>query len=76
MMIRIAMTATAVAFLAGLSGAAWSAEETRDAAVELCWMAAHKEYPKDSGNDENTSALAKDAYNHYAACMAKMGFKP
>ncbi|WP_395664514.1 hypothetical protein [Methylocella sp.] len=70
-------TAAAASMFSAMFGApAWAEEKNRDAAIEKCWMEAHKEYPTDSGNDVNTSGLARDAYFHYAACMQDMGFKP
>ncbi len=51
-------------------------DEKRSAASKACWMEAHKEYPKDSGNDVDTSGLAKDAYFHYVSCMQSRGFEP
>ncbi|SFK73488.1 hypothetical protein SAMN05444581_11725 [Methylocapsa palsarum] len=68
--------ALACVFSAGGSGIAWSENMTREAATEKCWAEAHKEYPKDSGSDINTSALAKGAYFQYAACMEKLGLRP
>jgi hypothetical protein len=53
-----------------------SANMTRMAAVQMCWEKAHKESPVGSGNDVNTSALAKGAFYLYSSCMQQQGFRP
>jgi hypothetical protein len=53
-----------------------SANMTRTAVIQMCWTKAHKESPVGSGNDVNTSALAKGAYYLYVACMQRHGFPP
>ncbi|WP_180982523.1 hypothetical protein [Methylocella silvestris] len=55
---------------------AWSQDSAREATTKMCWMEAHKEYPKNSGNDADNAALARDAYDHYAACMVNHGLQP
>jgi hypothetical protein len=57
-------------------GMASSESMTRESATKMCWMEAHKEYPKYSGNDIDNTALARDAYAHYASCMERQGLKP
>jgi hypothetical protein len=68
----------ALAFIVstGWGGMAWSENKTRESATEMCWMEAHKEYSKSSGSEVDTSALARAAYAHYAACMKRQGLDP
>ncbi len=73
---RLKMAALACIVSTAWGGMALSENMPREFATEMCWMEAHKEYPKDTGNDINTSAVAKDAYAHYVACMERQGLKP
>lgn len=70
------MGALACVFSTALGGMARSEDVSRESTTELCWMEAHKEYPKDSGNDVNNSALARAAYFQYLSCMESHGLKP
>lgn len=72
--LKVAALAFTVSTASG--GFALAQNTPRDAATEKCWMEAHKEYPKSSGNDVDDTALARAAYFHYAACMEKVGLKP
>ncbi|PNG25773.1 hypothetical protein CR492_11705 [Methylocella silvestris] len=70
------MAALGFMFSTALGGMAWSQDSAREATTKMCWMEAHKEYPKNSGNDADNAALARDAYDHYAACMVNHGLQP
>jgi hypothetical protein len=69
-----------IAALACVVSVVWiemaSAKVTRTAAVQMCWEKAHKESPKSSGSEVNTSALAKGQFGLYTACMQEQGFRP
>ena len=70
---KIAALACAVSMVS--IGAA-SANAARKAAIQTCWAKAHKESPVDTGNDINTSALARGAFYLYQGCMQRHGFAP
>jgi hypothetical protein len=65
-----------IALLAGLSVAAFASDvlaqdsPQRDAAISKCTAAAHRQYPSDSGdNQEGRTAV-------YKACMTREGQRP
>ena len=73
---RLKMAALACIVSIAWGGMASSENMTRESATQMCWMEAHKEYPKYSGNDVDNTALARDAYAHYVTCMERQGLKP
>ena len=73
---RLKMAALACIVSTAWGGMASSENMPRESATEMCWMEVHKEYSKYSGNDVDNSALARDAYAHYVACMERQGQKP